>query len=84
MFTFIQLILHCNSRLVHPRCPVHNLSIVPDKLSSGSRTRMLEQSSFHHGVGGLAGSHGELSLLGDLAVVGPGVDAVHDNSIITF
>ena len=60
------------------------LGIKPDELSSGTSTRMLEKSVIHHRYSSLIGRHRELSLLGDLAVVGAGVNTVHDDSITTF
>ena len=63
--------------------PLNHLEVVPDELTPGMRTGVGQEGGGHHGVGGLGGGHGVLPLLGDLAVVGPRVDAV-DNNVMTI
>ena len=45
---------------------------------------MGQEGGGHHGVGSLGGRHGVLALLGDLAVVGARVDAVHQDVILIW
>ncbi len=58
--------------------PVHHTEVVPDELTPRVGAGVGKESAAHHRLGGLVGRHGELALLGDLAVVRTGVDAVHD------
>ena len=51
---------------------------MPDELTPRVGAGVGQECAAHHRLGGLVGRHGELALLGDLAVVRTGVDAVHD------
>ena len=59
--------------------PVDHPEVVPDELAPRTRAGVRQQRRGHHGLGRLARGDRVVALLRDLAVVRPGVDAVHND-----
>ena len=57
--------------------PVDQLAVVPDELTPGAGAGVRQQRRGSHGLGRLGRADRKLTLLRDLAVVRPRVDAVH-------